>query len=100
VALALIFITGVLDGPALIALISIRQRLAPPHLRAQIFTTASSFHSAVLAAGAAGAGLVHSAFGTDATLLTFAALIAAAGMLALFSQYEAPGAKSAAVARE
>ncbi|HXD54275.1 MAG TPA: MFS transporter [Solirubrobacteraceae bacterium] len=91
VALALVFLTGVLDGPGLVALISIRQRLAPPQLRAQIFTTASSFHAAVLAAGAAGAGLFHSAFGTDATLLVFAVLIAAAAGLALVSQYEAPG---------
>lgn len=88
--LVLIFVTGVLDGPGLVALISIRQRLAPPHLRAQIFTTASSFHSAVLAAGAAGAGLFHNAFGTDATVLLFAALLGGAGLLAMASQYEAP----------
>ncbi len=90
VALVLIFLTGVLDGPGLVSLISIRQRLAPPHVRAQIFTTASSLHSAVLAAGAAGAGLFHRAFGTDATLLTFAALIGLAGALALVSQYDQP----------
>ena len=87
-ALALIFLTGVLDGPGLVALISIRQRLAPAHLRAQIFTTANSLHSAAFALGAAGAGLLHQAFGTDATLLAFAALIGLAGAIALLSQYE------------
>jgi MFS family permease len=86
VALVLIFVTGVLDGPGLVGLISIRQRLAPPHLRAQIFTTANSVHSAVIAAGAAGAGLFERAFGTDATLLTFSALIAFSGAIALIGR--------------
>ncbi len=35
-ALALIFLTGLLEGPSLVALIAVRQRLAPPHLRGQI----------------------------------------------------------------
>jgi MFS family permease len=83
VALVLVFVTGMLDGPALVALISIRQRIAPAHLRAQIFTTAASLHAAVFAAGPAAAGLINRAFGTTATLLTFAALIAGAGVLAL-----------------
>jgi predicted MFS family arabinose efflux permease len=90
VALAMIFLTGVLDGPGLVGLISIRQRLAPPHLRAQIFSTANSLHSAVFAAGAAGAGLFQRALGTDATLLAFGALIGIAGLLGLLSQ-TAPG---------
>jgi len=94
VALAMIFLTGVLDGPGLVGLISIRQRLAPPHLRAQIFSTANSLHSAGTAVGAAGAGLFQRAFGTDATLLARAALIGIAGLVALLSQTEpgsAPG---------
>jgi len=86
VALALIFLTGLLDGPALVALISIRQRVAPAHLRAQIFTTAASIHFAVIAAGPALAALVHEAFGTTATLLAFAALIAVAGTASLLTQ--------------
>jgi predicted MFS family arabinose efflux permease len=92
VALAMIFLTGVLDGPGLVGLISIRQRLAPPHLRAQIFSTANSLHSAVFAAGAAGAGLFQRAFGTDATLLAWAALIGIAGLFALLKQSESGGA--------
>jgi predicted MFS family arabinose efflux permease len=73
-------------------LISIRQRLAPPHLRAQIFSTANSLHSAVFAAGAAGGGLFQRAFGTDATLLAWAALIGIAGLFALLRQSEPGGA--------
>jgi len=88
VALVLIFVTGVLDGPGLVGLISIRQRLTPPRLRAAVFTTATSMHSAEVAAGAAGAGLFHRAFGTDATLLCFPALIALAAVIALLSQRE------------
>ena len=88
VALVMIFLTGVLDGPGLVGLISIRQRLAPPHLRAQIFSTANSLHSALIAIGAAGAGLLQRGLGTDATLLAWAALIAVAGVLALVSQTE------------
>jgi MFS family permease len=65
---------------------------APPHLRAQIFSTANSLHSAVTAVGAAGAGFVQRAFGTDATLLAFAALIGIAGLIALLSQTEPRGA--------
>jgi predicted MFS family arabinose efflux permease len=93
VALAMIFLTGVLDGPGLVGLISIRQRLAPPQLRAQIFSTANSLHSAVFALGAAGAGLFQRALGTNATLLAWAALIGIAGLIALLSQTE-PGKAS------
>jgi predicted MFS family arabinose efflux permease len=94
-ALVLIFLTGVLDGPGLVGLISIRQRLAPAHVRAQIFTTANSLHSAVTAVGAAGAGLFQQAFGTDALLLAWAALIGVAGIIALLSQTEPGSAASA-----
>ncbi len=88
VALALILLTGVLDGPGLVGLISIRQRLAPAHLRGAIFTFATSVHSALAAAGAAGAALCQKAFGTTPTLLLFPALIAFAGVIALLSQHE------------
>ncbi len=88
VALGMIFITGVLDGPGLVGLISIRQRLAPPQVRAQVFTTASSLHSAVTAVGAAGAGLIQRAFGTETTLFVWAGLIGLAGAIALLSQTE------------
>jgi predicted MFS family arabinose efflux permease len=86
VALGLVFLTGLLDGPALVALITIRQRLAPAHLRAQIFTTAASVHFVFLAAGPAAAGLIHQALGTTATLLAFVVLIAVAAAVSLRTQ--------------
>ncbi len=88
VALVLIFLTGVLDGPGLVGLISIRQRLAPPQLRAAIFSTASSLHSAEVAIAAAAAGLIQKEAGTTATLLCFPALICVAAAIAVLSQYE------------
>ena len=86
VALGLVFLTGLLDGPALVGLITIRQGLAPAHLRAQIFTTAASVHSVFLAAGPAAAGLIHHASGTTATLLAFVVLIAVAAAVSLRTQ--------------
>jgi MFS family permease len=86
VALALIVITGALEGPSLVALIAVRQRLAPPHLRGQVFSTAGSLDLAAIAAGAAIAGPLQAALGTDATLLDFAAVLATAGLLSLATE--------------
>ena len=86
VALPLIFLTGLFDGPGLVGLISIRQRAAPPQIRAQIFTTADSINSAVFAAGQAGAGVFYLALGTTATLLGVAALFAVVGAVTLLAQ--------------
>jgi MFS family permease len=82
-ALPLIAFTGALEGPSLVALITARQNLAPPHLRGQIFTTVSSLNLAAIAIGAALAGPLHSALGTIATLLSFGVLMFAAGLLTL-----------------
>lgn len=84
-ALALVALTGALEGPSLVALISIRQRLAPPHVRAQIFSTVSSLNLAAAAVGAAIAGPLHAAAGTSATLAAFGALLAGAGLIVLFA---------------
>ena len=97
-ALTLSFATGIFDGPVLVGLITVRQRLAPAHLRAQIFTTVTSMHAAVVAAGAAGAGLFQKALGTDATLLAFAALLALAGAVSLLT--ESDGTRAASAERE
>jgi MFS family permease len=82
-ALALVTLTGLLEGPSLVALIAIRQRLAPPQLRNQVFSTVSSLNLAAAALGAAAAGPLHAVAGTAATLLAFAILIALAGVIAL-----------------
>jgi predicted MFS family arabinose efflux permease len=82
-ALALVMLTGALEGPSLVALLSVRQRLAPTHLRGQIFSTTTSLNLAAAAVGAAVAGPFHAAAGTTATLLAFGALMAAAALIAL-----------------
>jgi Major Facilitator Superfamily len=85
-ALALVFLTGLLDGPPLIALITVSQRLSPAHLRAQILTTSASLASAATAAGAAGAGVFHRLLGTNPTLLLFPGTLAVAGALSLMTK--------------
>jgi hypothetical protein len=85
-ALALIAFTGALEGPSLVALIGVRQSLAPPHLRGQIFTTVSSLNLAAIAIGSALAGPLHAALGATATLLSFALLMLAAGLLTLVTR--------------
>jgi Major Facilitator Superfamily len=86
VALPLVFLTGLFDGPAFVALISIRQRVAPAQLRGQIFTTASSAHTALFAVGQAGSAIFYKAFGTTATLLGLAGVFALAGVVTLAAQ--------------
>lgn len=86
VALPLVFLTGLFDGPAFVGLLAIRYRVAPPQVRGQIFTTASSIHSAVFAVGQVGAGVFYQAFGATATLLAIAGLFAVVGAVALVAQ--------------
>jgi MFS family permease len=74
VALVLVTLTGLLEGPALAAFFTVRQRFTPPQLRGQVFSTVGSLTLAGMAIGAAFAGPLHAALGTDATLLAFAAL--------------------------
>ncbi len=80
-ALALIALTGVLEGPSLVAAVGVRQRLAPSHLRAQIFATIFSLDVAAGALGSAVAGPIHSGAGTTVTLLFCGALLCLAGIL-------------------
>ena len=82
-ALVLVTITGVLEGPALAAFFTVRQRFTPPQHRAQVFSTTGSMTLAGMAIGSAAAGPVHAALGTDATLWVFPALqfISAAWLL-------------------
>jgi MFS family permease len=85
-ALALICLTGALEGPSLVALIAVRQRLAPPHLRGQVFSTASSLDAVAVGIGAAVAGPLISHFGTDTTLVVFGGLLGLAGLLSLATE--------------
>jgi predicted MFS family arabinose efflux permease len=83
IALLLVMLTGMLEGPALAALFTIRQRHTPPQVRGQVFATLSSLNFAGWAIGSAFAGLIYNELGTPAALLmfTFIELAAAGAML-------------------
>lgn len=83
VALLLVAFTGVLEGPSFVALIAVRQNVAPAHLRGQIFTTLSSLNLVAIAIGAALAGPLHAHLGTTATLLSFGLFVLVAGLVTL-----------------
>jgi MFS family permease len=57
--ITLVFLTGFLEGPAYSGTIALRQRHAPPALRAQVMTTLSGAAMVAAAAGAAAGGLIH-----------------------------------------
>jgi MFS family permease len=56
VALGLVALAGVVEGPAFAATFATRQRWSPPALRGQIFTTAASLKLGAFAVGSALAG--------------------------------------------
>jgi hypothetical protein len=57
--IALVGLTGFLEGPAYSGTISVRQRYAPPAIRAQLQTTISGIGLVAASAGAAIGGLSH-----------------------------------------
>jgi predicted MFS family arabinose efflux permease len=67
-AMALIALTGFVDGPGLAATFGARQAWTPPHLLGQIFTTAVSMKVGALSLGAAAAGPAVVTFGADGTI--------------------------------
>jgi MFS family permease len=80
VMLALVAIAALADGPALAAQFSVRQQMAPPRLRAQVFTTAAGLKIGAFSLGAALAGPAIASFGSAQTLVLAAIVqIAAAG---------------------
>ncbi len=90
-ALVLVTLTGVLEGPALAAFFTVRQRFTPPHLRGQVFSTVGSITLAGMAVGSALAGPIHAALGTDATLLAFPVFQFASGASVLIARSELSG---------
>ncbi len=59
VGVALILLTGFLEGPAYSGTIALRQRHAPVGSRAQVMTTVTSIQQLMMSAGAAIGGVVH-----------------------------------------
>jgi MFS family permease len=69
IALILIGLAGLLDGPNLSATFAVRQRWTPRELHGQIFTTAASLKVGAFAIGAALAGPAVVGLGAETTLL-------------------------------
>jgi hypothetical protein len=72
VAMALIALTGFVDGPGLAATFGARQAWTPPHLLGQIFTTAVSMKVGALSLGAAVAGPAVVTLGAGGTIVVAA----------------------------
>lgn len=83
---AAVTLLGIADGPQLAALLAIRQREAPPHLRSQIFTTGPSLKITAGALGAASAGALST------TSVTVVLIAAAATQLGALVTYVVTGA--------
>jgi hypothetical protein len=85
VALLLIALTGLVDGPNLAATFGARQRWTPPDLLGQIFTTAVSLKVGAFSLGAALAGPVVVALNARGAILVAAAVqfVAVAAGIAL-----------------
>lgn len=82
VGLALILLTGFLEGPAYSGAIALCQRHSPPAVRAQVLTTVSGFSGLALSAGAAVGGAVADPL-TLVFVFTAVNLIAAASAVTL-----------------
>jgi MFS family permease len=81
VALALIALGGLVDGPGLSAQFAARQRWTPSEMLGQIFTTAASMKVGAFAIGAAVAGPAVVALGAPGTIVLAGSLqIAAVGL--------------------
>jgi predicted MFS family arabinose efflux permease len=73
VALLLVALAGLVEGPAFAALFATRQRYTPPGLRGQIFTTGASLKVGAFAVGSALAGSAVTVGGVGGALLLVAA---------------------------
>jgi predicted MFS family arabinose efflux permease len=98
-ALALIMLTGILDGPGLAATFGARQRWTPPELLGQIFTTAVSMKVGAFSLGAAIAGPAVTTLGARGTIVMgacfqFAAVAAGIALGALRGGGRAPRPES------
>lgn len=83
VALALVVIAGIADGPALTATFATRQRHTPRNLHGQIFVTAASLKVGSFSIGAALAGPTVLAFGSGGAIVVAACIEVAAGLSGL-----------------
>ncbi|HEU4399988.1 MAG TPA: MFS transporter, partial [Actinomycetota bacterium] len=83
VALLLVAIAGVVEGPAFAATFATRQRWSPADLRGQIFTTAASLKVGAFAVGAALAGPAVERVGVGGILVAAGAIHVLAALLGM-----------------
>jgi predicted MFS family arabinose efflux permease len=83
VALLLVALAGVLEGPAFAATFATRQRWSPAELRGQIFTTAASLKVGAFAVGAALAGPTVERLGAGGALVVAGAVHLLAALLGI-----------------
>jgi len=98
VALALIWLSGIADGPGFAATFTVRQRWTPRDLHGQVFTTAASLKVGAFSLGAATAGPAVVALGARGTLLLAAGVqfaAVAAGLTLARSRRPPPPAVAA-----
>jgi MFS family permease len=90
VAMALICLGGVADGPALAATFAVRQRHTPRHLHGQVMTTAVGMKIGMVALGAGAAGILIEQVDAATVLLLAATMqfVAVAAGLALMRTRE------------
>jgi MFS family permease len=81
VALLLVALAGVLEGPAFAATFATRQRWSPVDLRGQIFTTAASLKMGAFAVGAVVAGPAVERLGAGGALLAAGSIHVLAAVL-------------------
>jgi predicted MFS family arabinose efflux permease len=83
VALGLVAVAGMADGPALAATFATRQRYVPQELHGQVFTTAAGIKVGSLSFGAALAGPVVTGLGSGGAVLVAAGMQFAAAAVGL-----------------
>ena len=86
VALVLVVLTAVIEGPAVAAVFTLRQQRTPPGLQAQVMGTLGSVQVGVFAIGTAIGGPLVVAFGPRTCIAIVAVAVIAAGVAAAAAQ--------------
>ena len=81
VALALVVLTAVLEGPVMASVFTVRQRRTPSGLQAQVMATIGSVQIAAFSAGTALGGPLVVALGPRSSIVVAACAILAAGVI-------------------
>ena len=96
VALVLVTLAGVMEGPVLASTLAVRAAHSPPDMQTQVVTTAASLKFGGFALGSAVAGQVVAAHGVRVALLALAGMQVAGIVLGLLSR-KGSGARAATV---